>query len=242
MSKRILSVVVVVALFQVFFVRSVVADNEKPKVEARAKDYKWAYFAALPAYYLGVHIPVHEGSHALAIGLDSNYELGSFKPWLHFIDGGPQFLFGSVELVCRGADCDDDAGAAVIFLAPYITDTAIFTVSDTLLSRDVVNPTSFSGRALYFAGMVVPWWDFSYNAVWATDRSDANYIAQKLHVPRWSVMTIGMGVSAVGIARLWSGYKRAFPKHGRAKAKESNLLITPMGGTETVGVSVHMRF
>ncbi len=237
-------VVLTAIILQAFFFRSAIADKnskEVPelKVEKKAKDGKVWYFAALPAYYLSVHMTIHEGSHALVGAVNPNYDVSNFKPWPHLIDGGPHFVLGSVDFSCSGKGCEDKTGLGVISTAPYITDIALFTTSDLLLSANVVKPNSVSGRVLYFAGMVVPWWDlFSNSTIWANKNSDANHIAQDFQIPRWSVMATGIGVSAVGFWRLWVGYKRAF--HGRAK--ESGLVITPMNESGKIGASIGMRF
>ncbi len=241
------SVVLVVIFLQTFFIQSVMADkNSKQapevKVEKKASDGKVWYFAALPVYYLGVHIPLHESSHAFAGWLNPNYQVSNFKPWPHNSPDGSRFFIGSVDITCIGKACGDKIGLGVIAVAPYITDTVLFTTSDLLLSTKAVEPASTTGRVLYFAGMVVPWWDFSYNAVWAIKGSDADHIAQNFEIPRWSVMAVGMGVSAVGLWRLWGGYKRAFHGQSRSHAKESSLVITPMSDSKTIGVSASMRF
>lgn len=243
MSKRVLAATVV-ALCQMFFVRPVVADdNSRLKAEQRSKDYKWVYFASLPAYYFVVEIPLHESTHGLAAGLSSNYEVVDFKPYPHYDSDNNVFLFGGVSMICSNQEkCPNGADLGKIAIAPYIMTSTLFVTSDVLLATNVVEPTSVSGRVMYFAGMVVPWFDFTYNTVWATDISDNAKVAEALGVKRSSVVATGLLISAAGAWRLWSGYKRAFPKHGRAKAKESNLLITPMGGAETVGVSLSMTF
>ena len=147
---------------------------------------------------------------------------------------------GSVDISCyTKTACADKTGLGVIFLAPYMTDLEIFAVSNWLLSTEKVNPTSVAGRALYFAGMVVPWWHFSYNAVWAIKGSDADYIASSFEIPRWSVMAVGTTVSALGVWRLWKGYKRAFHSN---RSNESNLIIAPISNSQTMGVSVGGRF
>ncbi len=221
----------------------VAAEDDKPKAEGKAKDYKWAYFAALPVYYFVVEIPLHESSHGLAIVLSSNYEITKFQPYPHYDSAQGSFVFGSVSAICINQEkCPDKAGLGKIALAPYIMTPILFVTSDVLLATNVVEPTSVSGRAMYFAGMVVPWWDFTYNTFWATDISDNAKVAEGFGMPRSSVIAKGAIVSIVGAWRLWSGYKRAFPKHPQAKAKESSLLVTPMGGAETVGLSVHMIF
>jgi hypothetical protein len=243
MSKRILSAIVAVALSQVFFTRSASADDNKPKAEGKAKDYKWAYFAALPVYYFGVEIPMHESVHGLAAAMDTNYKVVEFKPYMHYDSEQGAFLFGSVTIECSDeSNCSDKSGLGKIALSPYIMTTILFATSDVLLATNAVEPTSVSGRVMYFAGMVVPWWDFTYNTVWVTDISDNAKVAEGFGMPRSSVIAKGALISIAGIWRLWSGYKRAFPKNVRAKAKESNVLVTPMGGTETVGVSLHMTF
>lgn len=233
------AIVLAVIMLQAFFIQSAMADDEKPKAVEKAKDHKAWYFAVSPVYYLSVHMTIHEGSHALVGAINPNYQVSNFKPYPHLIDGGPHFVLGSVDTICIDKACEDKSGMGLISVVPYITDTVLFTTSDLLLSAKVVKPNSVPGRVLYFAGMVVPWWDFSYNAVWANKISDANSIAQNFQIPLWSVMATGMSVSAVGLWRLWGGYKRAFRGNN---AKESSLVIVPLGGSGNVGISASMRF
>ena len=242
MKRRVLLVV----LAMMFFAHSAMADDGgSPKgvhSGKATKSYKWWYFAGLPAEYFLVHIPLHEGSHALATAIDSDYEVGKFPPYPHLTEDGSGFYLGSVDIVCTGDACEDKTGLAVISLAPYITDTLLFSVSDLLLSTNVVEPTSISGRILFFAGMAVPLWDFSYNAGWAIDMSDAAHIATNLEIPRSAVMAAGMSVSAVGILRLWNGYKRAFSAPSKSHAKESSLVVAPIGSSQMLGLSVRGKF
>lgn len=241
LKKVLLALLAYYFLDAVTMIHSALADNDKAEHRSEKKDHKVWYFAGLPVYYFLVDIPVHEGSHALAIAINPNYTVGDYKPWPHLLNGGPHFLLGSVDAVCHSENaCADKTGMGVISLAPYITDTVLFTTADLLLSTNVVEPTSISGRVLYFAAMVVPWWDFAYNSVWVTDASDAASVAKNFGIPRWSVMAAGMSVSAVGLWRLWHGYKRAF--HGQRHPKESNLVIVPMGDSQTVGATASLRF
>lgn len=234
MMRRV-SMLLTIIFLQAFFSQSAVA-------EANPKDGKVWYFVTLPAYYFFVEIPIHEGSHALAAGLNPNFEVSKFQPWPHYTEHG-SLVLGSVMVTCASREaCDDKIGLGVIFLAPYVTATTIFTASDLLLFTKVVEPASITGRVLYFAGMIVPWWDFSYNAIWATNISDAAQIAKNFQISRWSVMAVGTGVSVVGVWRLWAGYKRAFSGQTHGNVKESNLVIVPMGDSGTIGASAIMRF
>lgn len=243
MSKRSLFAVVATVLCYMFFVPSVSADNNKPKAREGSKDYKWIYFAALPVYYFGVEIPLHESTHGLAASLGSDYKVVEFKPYLHYDSTQETFLFGSVSMVCDNQEkCPDQAALGKIALAPYVMTSSLFVTSDILLATDVVEPTSVSGRVMYFAGMVVPWFDFTYNTFWATDASDNAKVAESFGMSRSSVVAGGALISAAGAWRLWNGYKRAFPKRGQVKDRESNVLVTPMGGAETFGVSIHVSF
>jgi len=238
MTKRILLAV----LAMMFFSQPAMADN-------KTKTRKWLYLAGLPVYYFGAQIPIHEGSHALAVGLNDNYAVTKFQPYPHFTADREHFFLGSVGIICRGAACEDKTGSGVISLAPYMADIVIFTTADLLLSTNAVEPTSITGRVLYCAGMAVPWWDFAYNSVWAVEISDANHISQSFEIPRSAVMTAGITVSAVGLWRLWNGYRRAFsaPSSGHAnlpagQAGESNLVIRPIGSSQMLGVSVRGSF
>ncbi|OGH91697.1 MAG: hypothetical protein A2534_04795 [Candidatus Magasanikbacteria bacterium RIFOXYD2_FULL_39_9] len=231
----------VVVLLQMFFAQSATADDKSLKVEEEVKDYKWAYFVALPGYYFGVEIPFHESMHGLAAAFNSNYDVVEFKPYMHYDYNQNRFLFGSVVMECEKS-CSDKVGLGKIALAPSVMTSTLFITSDVLLATNAVEPTSVSGRVMYFAGMVAPWLDFTYNTFWATDISDNAKVAEGFGMSRSSVVAGGALISAVGAWRIWSGYKRAFPKNIRAKAKESNVLVVPMGGAETVGVSLHVTF
>lgn len=242
MLKRVLPALLAICFLQTLVTTgSALADDGGRKVEGKAKDHKWWYLAALPVDYFLVQIPLHEGAHAAAAGMSSNYEVDKFQPYPHFSPDGSAFYTGSASILCRGAACDDKVGLGVISAAPYFADTVVFATADLLLSTNTVEAASVSGRILYLAGMVIPWWDTTFNAVWANDLSDAAHIATNLGIPRWKVMAVGMGVSTVGIWRLWHGYKHAF--HGqRHDSKESNLVVVPMGDSGTIGATASLRF
>lgn len=243
MFKRVmLALLAIIVLNGIVMVGDALADNNKVSRKAHKKDYKVWYFAGLPVDYFILQIPFHEGTHAMAAGISSNYDVFKFQPYPHYTPDGSVFYVGSVSFSCHGTACDDKVGLGVISAAPYIMDTAVFATADLLLSTKVVNATSVAGRILYFAGMVVPWWDLSFNAVWANDISDAAHIATNLDIPRWSVMAVGMSVSAVGVWRLWHGYKRAFRTQSNGHTGDSNLVVVPMSDAGTLGASVRGRF
>lgn len=238
----------VVVLLGLLFSSSAMADerflplNGKQKVKDKTGNSKVPYIAALPAYYFLVQVPLHESSHALLAGLNPNWEARKFRPFPHLNENN-SLVFGSVDMRCYSVEaCGDKTGLGVIALAPYVTATTIFMVSDAVLSTGVVNPASTTGRVLYFAGMAMPWWDFFFNSVWAVNPSDAAAIANSFEIPRWSVVATGIGISAVGVWRLWVNGKRAFPGQNHDQAKESNLVIVPMGDSGTIGASAILRF
>lgn len=250
MLKQLLVVLTAVFFLQLFHIHRVLGDAKNienvhsAKRKHRAKDNKVLYFASLPVYYFFVEIPIHEGAHALAVGLNPNWKLTKFQPYPHYAKDRDSYIFGSITKLCANKNrCPDKIGSGVISLAPYIMASTIFTISDALLYTESVDAKSTAGRALYFAGMVIPWWDLSYNAVWAVKGSDASRMAINFQIPLWSVMAAGIGISTVGAWRLLSGYKRAFSTCGkRCEFKKTDIVVAPMANSDTFGALVLGRF
>lgn len=248
------SILVVVICLQVFFTRSAMADtNSTPppaksgtgKTEKKAKGHPWRYLVGLPTYYLLVQSPIHETSHMVAVGFSSNFQLTSFQPFPHYNkDVGRFSFFGSTSFSCPNERaCADKTGLGVIFLAPYITDVALFTTSDLLLSTGAVDPGTTAGKLLYIGGMVMPWWDLIFNSIWQPAGSDGEQISRNFNISLDSTVLIGMGVSTIGLLRLMVNHKKVFggKKSNPAKTK-SSLIILPTSGSGTVGISAGMRF
>ena len=252
MLKRI-SILLVAVFLQAFFAKSATAEgNNTPptvksgdgKTDKKAKGHPWRYLVGLPAYYFFVQAPVHETSHMLAVGFNPNYKLNSFQPFPHYDkDAGRLSFFGATNFSCANEKaCADKNGLGKIFLAPYITAAAIFTTSDLLLSTGAVDPGTTAGKLLYLGGMVMPWWDFAFNNVWAPTGSDSDQIARNFQISAESVMLIGMGVSVVGLWRIYVNHDRVFNRKAQSSTKKSSLIILPMSDSKTIGASASMRF
>ncbi|MEK9132491.1 MAG: hypothetical protein AAB606_02175 [Patescibacteria group bacterium] len=234
--------VALAVLIQIVFASSASAD-EASKSESLKKDRLW-YLAGLSLYAASVGIIIHEGSHAFAVWVDSDFELINFRPYPH-IEDGRGFVAGSVELRCNELDdannCADKTGLGVIASSPYITDLTLFVASDILLSTGAVNPDSKAGLALYLVGMVYGLYDFSRNLIWAVEGSDPDQIARNFEIPRWSVVASASAVSAVGLWRLWVNGRRVFFDADHS-SKESKLTIAPMSGPESFGMTLSVHF
>ncbi len=119
-------------------------------------------------------INLHEGSHALA-GLASGLKVKEYAPWPAVIEveervlrknpqGGPDvevvekrkwFVFGYTRMEGKMSQRQ----SVFIFMAPQISDLALFTVADLSLTfADVQEPPA---RLLYFGGMVWTFLDFA---------------------------------------------------------------------------------
>jgi hypothetical protein len=251
--RKQISTLLVVIFLQVFFTKSVLADqNSTPptvksgdeKTDKKAKGHPWKYLVGLPAYYFFVQVPIHQTSHMVAVGLNPNYDMNSFLPVPHYDKNQGRFsFFGTMTFSCLNEKaCADKAGAGGIFLAPYIMDAAIFTTVDMLLSFGEVNPGTTAGKLLYLGGMVMPWWDFAFNNVWAPAGSDSDQISRNFKISPESVMLIGMGISTVGLWRIMVNHRRVFSGQAHSPTNKSSLIIVPMSSSETIGVSAYIRF
>ena len=241
MKRTLFAMMMVVQMLSAFSARA----EEAPKSESFQRDRLW-YAASLPLYILTAGIVVHEGSHALAVGLDDDFELIRFRPYPHYTDDGRGLVGGSIDVRCTDLDpqtarCADKTGLGVIAGAPYITDTVFFVTADLLLSTGAVNPDGMMGLALYLAGMGSSWYDFASNLIWAIDGSDPDQMARNFAIPRWSVVATASALSAVGLWRLWVNGRRVF-WDADPSGKESKLTIMPMTSPESFGVWAEVRF
>lgn len=233
-----------VVLMALMMSASAARADEVSETESLSKNRLW-YVAGLPLYIITAGIFVHEGSHALATMLDSDFELIGFRPYPHRLDDRG-WVGGSIEVRCKTLDertfrCADRTGLGVIASAPYITDLALFTASDFLLSTGAVNPDSGAGLALYLFGMGASWYDFARNLIWAIEGSDPDQMARNFDIPLWSVVATASAVSAVGAWRLWVNGQRVF-FDGNSTAKEAKFTITPAGGSDSFGVWAEVHF
>lgn len=232
-----------VALSQIITTSSARAD-EVSETESLHKNRLW-YVAGLPLYIITAGIFVHEGSHALATMLDGDFELTGFRPYPHRLDDRG-WVGGAIDVRCKTLDeqtftCADKTGLGVIASAPYITDLALFTASDFLLSTGAVNPDSGAGLALYLFGMGASWYDFARNLIWAIEWSDPDQMSRNFDIPLWSVVAAASAVSAVGAWRLWVNGRRVFFDED-SSIKEAKFTITPAGGSDSFGVWAEVHF
>lgn len=250
--KKTLMVATVFA--QVLLICSAQAE-ETPEVKPLprrevVKNDRLHFLATLPVYIFTVGSVIHEGSHAVAVGLDDDWELVDFQPYPH-IHPVKGFVGGSIDARCydyeldgQTARCADQTGLGVIASAPYITDVALFAASDLLLSTGAVNPDSRVGLLLYLFGMGASWYDFGRNLIWAIDGSDPDQMAQGFGVPRWSVVAVATAVTAAGAWRLWVNGKRVFLDVDSPSKVDGavNFTIAPTATPECFGVWAEVRF
>lgn len=241
-------------LTQMLFVFSAEAEElskakKIPKMEV-VKNDRLHFLATLPVYIFTVGSVIHEGSHAVAVGLDDDFALVDFQPYPH-IHPVKGFVGGSIDARCydyeldgQTARCADRTGLGVIASAPYITDVALFATSDLLLSTGAVNPDSRVGLLLYLFGMGASWYDFGRNLIWAIDGSDPDVIAQNFDWPRWSVVATATAVTAVGAWRLWVNGKRVFLDADSPREIDGSVefTIAPLATPESFGAWAEVRF
>ncbi len=246
MKKMILAVFVVMAVsFQMAQAQTAPTTQQS---EEKDSNYPALWLLGGVAEYFVVHISVHESMHALAAGLASDWEVVGFRPYPHRSDNGESLVFGDMSSRCLHPDpisgnCVFGADFGMITLTPYIADVAMFAVSDIMLSTGVVTPNSAGGKILFFVGMAAPWLDVAFNSTFSSfEGSDADFVAKSFHIPKWSVIAIGSGISAVGVWRLWINGKRAFGGSHPAVKENRHLTVTPMVGPGTFGASTSFRF
>lgn len=246
------ALVMLVVLNQLVIISLAKAEEEPelkrtPRREA-VKNDRLHFLATLPVYIVTVGSVIHEGSHAVVVGLDDDFTLVDFQPYPHF---HPQkgFVGGSIDARCvelnqQTGQCADKIGLGVIASAPYITDLALFAASDLLLSTGAVNPDSRVGLLLYLFGMGASWYDFGRNLIWAVDGTDPAQMAENFDIPRWTVVAAATGITAVGAWRLWVNCKRVFLDVDATKEIDGKVdfVIAPTVSQESFGVWAEVRF
>jgi|GEM_PF-3314955 len=231
--------------------------------ETEVRDDIWWHLAAVPAYAF-LQLNLHEGSHALT-GLALGYSVNEYRPYPHMItyrekvtetvctptatDGGSgcvektgyvtreRFAFGSVDL--RGSG--DDWQKGLIYAAPVMTDVLLFTSADLTLT--FIDRRSWAAPILYFAGMVAPWMDFTYNVV--IGRSAQN------DVSRWTSLAgadtdlirfFGTCVAMAGLVRLILRGYDVFLIPAEGPTDGPTLTVMPMSGPGMAGLALGGSF
>lgn len=195
-----------------------------------------------PLYFMG-YIVVHEGSHALA-AQSFGWGIERFEPYPHTVirpDGERDFLFGCV----RYRNTPDDVSRsqlALVSVAPYITDTVLFTTADLLLSY-AVDPHSAVAPFLFVGGMVTPLVNFVTGLNCMDEHCDISRFSEWSGIPRGAVMMIGYSMAFVALWRCIRQFRRIFmePRTEPHAARERNryrVSAAPLlGGVGGVGLS-----
>lgn len=225
--KRIMSISVFLAL-------SLLSANSRAEMQTNEERFvseRLWHFAELPAWFL-VWDTFHEGSHALtatALG----YENCVIHPYPHEHNG--VFSYGD-------SFCDNwrnfKSNDAIIFIIPSILDVAVFTASDFLLTRRVIEPDSLAGGLLFFGGMVAPWLDLTLNTNSFNEYADNAVFARLIGIPRWSVMVIQDIVAVAGFFRIISTFQEIFFED----TETDNLTVTILPSPNKFGLQVAGRF
>lgn len=162
------------------------------------------HLIAIPAYYL-IGVGLHEGSHAAAVGVVPQTELVSFRPYPHFMrfsDGSSRFVNGSIHYQWERCNPPSNGAMAFISLAPYLTDIAIFTATDLMLSLGVISPRSPLVGMLYIIGMIGTGIDFFYNLLGSLNGNDFTNAAESLGIHPAVFTAVGGVLSAVALWRV----------------------------------------
>lgn len=190
------------------------------------------HLAELPAWWF-VWTVIHESSHALT-GTALGYENCGIHPYPHEHDG----VYSYGDAFCDGQP-NNDIGA-IFYLMPSLVDITVFTTSDLILTRHVIDPDSLAGGLLFMGGMLAPWIDFTLNA----NGLDAEYtdnalFAKSIGVPRWSVMLVQDAIAAAGLIRLISVFQEVFFEK---RETDSGLAISILPASNNLGLQVAGQF
>ncbi|MEK7211998.1 MAG: hypothetical protein AAB731_05210 [Patescibacteria group bacterium] len=212
------------------------AKLQKPKLKFQKK--KLWNLAALPAYFFA-ETALHEGSHAVAAKARGAVNV-SYKPYPHMesIGGGARgFFWGSVTYddPLEGFSAVDEA---LVTIAPYITDTALFTASDLLLGY-AVKPGSIPGLILWSAGMVAPLVNFAVNANGFGAANDFALFAKAAGINRYALLAMSDALVAVGIWRVIARGKEVL--WDEVPERPSRVSFVPLFG-QMNGAAVGYRF
>lgn len=208
------------------------------------------HLAGLPAWFFVAWPPVHEGSHAL-MAKAYGYEVIGFYPYPVQYEG--KYYYGLTAFnKCaeghtvvidgqRSVPCEENGGGAMIAIAPYLTDIAVFGTADLLLSTGAVDPDSLGGGLLYIGAMLAPWIDFTWNMNIPGDL-DRELFQQETGMSRKSVVLLSEAVSIAGLWRLYVNGKRVFYDRGSPKKENPMVVLNPMTGENTLGLTLSGRW
>lgn len=108
------------------------------------------------------HILVHESFHALA-ARGEGWSILSFQPYPHIQDDLGGFVFGSMSYYVTARGPTLTMSTALVAVAPYIYDVSVFALSDALLHDSRIANNPWARSALFLAGMLIPWLDFTFH-------------------------------------------------------------------------------
>lgn len=194
---------IAMALVFVLFAISISASANAETHRRFRRQSLW-HLAVLPAYYL-IGVGLHEGSHAVAVGVIPQTEITDFRPYPHFMrfsDGSRRFVNGSIHYQWERCNPPSDGQLALIFLSPYFIDIAIFTATDLMLSLGAISPRSPLGGVMYMIGMVGTGIDFFYNLLGSLNGNDFTNAAGMLGIHPAVFTAIGATLSAVALWRV----------------------------------------
>lgn len=234
----------------------IVISLSTPPAPARADDggetlrsKRLWHLAGLPAWFFA-WTSVHEGSHAL-MAKAYGYEVIGFYPYPVQYEGKYYYGLTAFNKCTEGhtitygdgqtASCEENGGGAVIAIAPYLTDIAVFGTADLLLSTGAVDPDSVGGGLLYAGAMLIPWIDFTWNMN-IPGNLDRELFQQETGMSRKSVVLLSEVVSAVGVWRLYVNGKRVFYDRGSPKKENPMVVLNPMTGEDALGLTLSGRW
>lgn len=168
--------------------------------------------ASLPVYFL-LQTFLHEGSHAMS-ALFFGWEITEFAPYPHhaLVQNGlgrarRELLFGSVSYESPASA--ERWKMAMLNVSPYLTDFAVFVMSDLMLSY-AVDRDSAVAPVLLTAGMVAPLVNFAVNLSCIDDHCDLNKFARNSGIPREMISMAGVMVIAAAFWRCAHHFARLF--------------------------------
>ena len=227
-------------------------DGPAPARESRTETLRtgrlW-HLAGLPAWFFA-WISVHEGSHVL-MAKAYGYEVVGFYPYPVKYEGKYYYGLTAFNKCAEGhtillddgrtVPCEENGGGAMIAIAPYLTDIAVFGTADLLLTTGAVNPDSFGGGMLYIGAMLIPWIDFTWNMNIPNDL-DREIFQQETGMSRKRVVLLSEVVSAVGIWRLYVNGKRVFYDRDAPKQELGGVMLSPMSSEDALGLTLSGRW
>jgi len=198
-----------------------------------------------PVYFL-LWDAIHEGSHAL-MGVALGREIVRFRPFPHnenwTDDKGEEqsrFYFGSVSFWV--SNDEDPWRAALISIAPIITDVLVFTASDLALQYGV-DQHSVAAPFLLGGGMVAPMIDMMVSLNCMSNTCDLSRFSEASGIPRSAIMVVGYAMMFTALWRCLHQFRRLFMEH-RPKPNRRSLAVSValLQDSEYVGAGINGVF